>query len=157
MDLWFSFFTVKLMWTTLIFSFLNCDLSRQSLRSLSLAWCYVMVSSMISFNKFLKPNRLTRLLPARINKKSERLPLRRVKPNCKEDSENRPAAWKKQKSAELPGRRLDQRSRLGRTVSNLLACLQAVCALCSRFPALSPMLGWALVMQLSLSHFCSCK
>lgn len=119
MDLWFSFFTVKLMWTTLIFSFLNCDLSRQSLRSLSLAWCYVMVSSMISFNKFLKPNRLTRLLPARINKKSERLPLRRVKPNCKEDSENRPAAWKKQKSAELPGRRLDQRSRLGRTVSNL--------------------------------------
>ena len=40
----------------------------------------------------------------------------------------------------------------------MLRCLQAVqCAPSPQLCELSPVLGWALVMQLSLSHFCSCK
>jgi hypothetical protein len=66
--------------------------------------------------------------------------------SCKDESETRPSAWKKQKPAELPGRALDQ-SGLERTPQSLE--LSAGCAACSRSPAfvsLSPMLEWALVV-----------
>lgn len=60
--------------------------------------------------------------------KQEKLsvPLRRAEPSCEEEAQASQAAWKKQKSVELLGRGLDQRSHLERTISHLLSCLQAV-------------------------------
>lgn len=64
------------------------------------------------------------------------------KPNCKEDPETRPAPWKKQTSAELLRRGLDQLRHLGRTLFNMLSCLPAVhCAPGSQLWELSPILG----------------
>jgi hypothetical protein len=54
----------------------------------------------------------------------------------------RPAALKKQKPAELPGRGLVQLRYLGRTLSSLLSCLQAVqCAPGPQLCELSPVLA----------------
>jgi hypothetical protein len=52
----------------------------------------------------------------------------------------------------------DQLARLERTFSTPLSCLLAVqCVPGAQLCELSPMLAWALVMQVSLSHFCFCK
>jgi hypothetical protein len=42
---------------------------------------------------------------------------------CKENSETRPATWKKQKPSEVPGKDLDQFRYLEMTLSNLMSCL----------------------------------
>ena len=64
------------------------------------------------------------------------------------DSQTRPAAWEKQKPAELLRRGLDQLYHMERTVFNLLSCLQAVqCVQVPSFYERSSMLGWALVMS----------
>ncbi|EGV96427.1 hypothetical protein I79_006719 [Cricetulus griseus] len=47
---------------------------------------------------------------------------------------------------------------LGKILSNLLSCLQAVqCVPGSQRCKVSPMLGWTLVVQLSVIHFCPSK
>ena len=74
----------------------------------------------------------------------------------KEDSETRPAAWKKQKPTELPRPGLDQL--LGKDTSTCWVICRLFSVLhVSSFCELSPVLGWALMMQLSLSHVSSCK
>lgn len=85
--------------------------------------------------------------------------------SCQEETQASRTAWKKQGLAELPrnsqtrlGRDSERLSCLERALSNLLICLQAVqCAPASQFCELSSMLVWDLMMQLSLSNFCSSK
>ena len=61
-------------------------------------------------------------------------------------------------AAAMPGRGLDSARHMEKTLSNLLCCLQAVqCAPGPRLCEHSPILGWALVVQLPPSHFCFCK
>lgn len=68
------------------------------------------------------------------------------KPSCKEDSESRPAARKKQTRL------------IWRGGSSLLSCLRAVqWAPGSPLLCADTVLGWVSVMQLPLSHFCSWK
>jgi hypothetical protein len=60
--------------------------------------------------------------------------------------------------AAMPGRGLDPLRHVEKTLSYLLSCLQAVqYAPSPLLCELSPILGWASVMQLPLSHFCFCK
>lgn len=60
--------------------------------------------------------------------------------------------------AQLPERALDQPRHLERALPNLWSCLQAVQSTPgSQGHELSPMLGRAWVIQLSLRHSCSCK
>lgn len=68
--------------------------------------------------------------------------------NLQSNSETRPTAWKMFRSTES----------VGKTLSELLRYLQPVqCEAGARFCELLPLLGHALVMQLTFSYFCSCK
>jgi hypothetical protein len=85
----------------------------------------------------LKPTRFTRPLPARESEKGSRGSL--LDKTTYKDLEARPAAWKKQKSAEISGRCIDQLNPLARMLSRQCSDLQ-VPSHCE----LSPMLGEAL-------------
>lgn len=79
------------------------------------------------------------------------------KPSCR-DSETLIDAWNKQKSAKLPLRSLNLMNPLEKAFSKLLRWLQALqCSPGYHFCELSPKLGSALMMFLSLSCFCFFK
>lgn len=117
-----------------------------------------------SLRKSLKLTRITRPLPARLSNKNLKVPLTQEaglqsrlfeKLNCK-DSWDQTADSKEQKPAELPRQSLDKRY-LERTLTywviyRLWNVLQV-----PRFCELTSVLRWALMTELSLSHFCSCK
>ena len=117
-----------------------------------------------SCRKSLKLTRFTRPLPDSISKKSSassslgaakmeaegRRSVKRLidQTSCREATETGQAAWKRFRPESL-----------GKDTLQPVA-LPAGCAVSSRFPScceLSPMLGWDLMTQLSLNHFCSCK
>lgn len=63
-------------------------------------------------------------------------------------TESSPVAWKKQKPADIPGTSFEQ-THLKRAMGGELQA--------PGFCDLPPMLGWALLIELSFSHFCSSK
>lgn len=76
-----------------------------------------------------------------------------------EEESDRPAAWRGQRTALLPGRGSDQLSQYQRLDMPICwsACWLDIELEVSSISEFSPVLLWDLVMQLSLCYFCSCK